>query len=135
MKIPRQEHVGLLFMGELCRRTGEKPLPLSSVAREHGVSVLFLKKIASRLKAAGLVVSREGIGGGYELAKPADRISVWDIMQALDTDLRKKPEQAASSSACPLYTACLPQHIRRTVNGAVAGSLGTITLEHLVRTV
>lgn len=124
MKIPKQEDFAILLMSELANGYGKKLVSLSSVATTHGVSALFLKKIARLLRQAGLVTSKEGIGGGYALAKHPSRISVWEIMQAASG----KEVQRITSRVCPLYAACLPQRINKTIGDSVEKGLRGITL-------
>ena len=50
----------------------------------QGVSVSFLAKIFPRLEKAGIVTASEGIRGGYGLARPADEITVLDVVEAID---------------------------------------------------
>jgi Rrf2 family protein len=46
----------------------------------------YLAKLFTRLKSAGLIVGREGIQGGYTLARSPDKISVRDILDAVSPD-------------------------------------------------
>jgi len=130
MRIPRQEDVAILFMTELVR-SGHIQLPLSRVAEKHGISVLFLKKVALLLKHAQLITSKEGAGGGYLLARNPSRISVWDIMQAFASERYKMPSSMGGAQTCPLYTDCLPQKVKRTVLNAIEKSTSGINLSSL----
>lgn len=132
MRIPRQEDLAILLMSELARGTGKLRVPLSEISRKHGVSALFLKKLARLLRQAGLVISKEGVGGGYSLAKKPAAISVWDIMQALAVKPYAVPEAVREREACPIYTGCLPQTIQHTLAQAMERSFRTITMKNLV---
>ena len=50
----------------------------------------------AQLRKAGLVVSRQGPGGGYFLARPADRITVAEVFEAVDapSDFANRPLNA-----------------------------------------
>jgi Rrf2 family protein len=50
----------------------------------QGVSVSFLAKIFPKLEKAGLVTAAEGVKGGYALARPAEAISVLDVVDAIE---------------------------------------------------
>lgn len=50
----------------------------------QGVPAAYLAKILPKLEKAGLLAASEGIHGGYRLAKAAERISVLDVIDALD---------------------------------------------------
>lgn len=52
----------------------------------QGVPSEFLAKLFTKLAKAELVVATEGIKGGFRLARPADRITVHDVVVAIDGD-------------------------------------------------
>ncbi len=58
------------------------------LAEFQGVSPSYLAKIFTQLEKSGLVRSVEGVGGGFELARPAEAISVHDVADALEPGKR-----------------------------------------------
>jgi len=54
------------------------------IAEFQSIPTDFIAKIFTRLKKANLVLSTEGVKGGFKLAKPAEEISVWDVVAAVD---------------------------------------------------
>jgi Rrf2 family protein len=56
---------------------------LNQIARAEGLSIDYAGKLMQLLRRAGLVKSLRGPGGGYRLAQPAKKISVWDVLEAL----------------------------------------------------
>ena len=60
---------------------------VGDIAKFQGVSETYLAKIFTKLKKAGLVRSSIGAQGGYELARPADQISFWDVVVAVEGKL------------------------------------------------
>ncbi len=128
MRLIKQEDFAILLMSELAKNYGRKSLSLSHVAEAHGVSVLFLKKIARFLRLSGLVISKEGVTGGYVLAREPRSITVWDILLAVSG----KPATAQlSQNPCPLYTRCLPQKIHQYIENSLEKSLREISLQLL----
>lgn len=115
-------------MSELAKSYGKKLVSLSEIAGIHGVSVLFLKKIARLLRGAGLIVSKEGATGGYALARSPNAISVWDVLHAASGKVDSK---SLSNTPCPLFTRCLPQRINKTIEESVEKSLRAITIQCL----
>jgi len=67
---------------------GSTDLHVSSLdlAELQGISPSYVAKLFAELRAAGLVTSAEGAQGGYRLARPAEEISVRDVVEALDDD-------------------------------------------------
>jgi Rrf2 family protein len=62
-------------------------LTAGDIAEFQGVSESYLKKIFTKLKKAGIVRSSIGSKGGYELARPADQISFWDVVVAVEGEI------------------------------------------------
>jgi Rrf2 family protein len=87
------------------------PAELSSlrdVGREQNIPESFLAKIFQNLVHAGLVVSKPGAHGGFALARSASRISVAQVMQAMNGPLSLNrcvlwPETCERSSSCTMH--------------------------------
>lgn len=62
----------------------ERPPSSRDLAEIQGISPAFLKKILPKLEKAGVVESTGGIRGGYRLARPANTISVLDVINAVE---------------------------------------------------
>lgn len=128
MHFHKDEHYGLLFMGQLAGSQSTRPLSLASMSQRHGVSLPFLKKIVRSLKSHGLVESKEGIGGGYTLARGADTISMWDIVSAFDST---SGSPVPDGLFCPVNKSCLPQHIRITLAKSIQERLELLSLREV----
>jgi Rrf2 family protein len=73
-------------MCELAARGGG-PVRGEALAKSQDIPHSFLENILHELKRAGLVATQRGVDGGYRLAKPADTISVADIIRAVEGPL------------------------------------------------
>lgn len=62
----------------------KKLVSISSVAKKNKLSAKFLSQVAGELKKAGIVVSKEGVTGGYKLAKAPEQIKILDVLTTLD---------------------------------------------------
>jgi Rrf2 family protein len=56
------------------------------LAEFQKLPVAFLQKVLTKLEKAGIVVGAEGVGGGWRLARPAEQISVLDVVEASQAD-------------------------------------------------
>ena len=78
---------------------GTAPVKAETLATAQHLPVKFLENIMVDLRRAGLCHSQRGAEGGYRLARPADRITVADVVRALDGPLAEvrglRPEAAA----------------------------------------
>lgn len=68
----------------VARAPADRPMSGPAIAAEMGVPARFLPQITGALVRAGLLTSRAGRSGGYQLARPADRISILDVIDAAD---------------------------------------------------
>lgn len=59
-------------------------ISLRDIAVQTGVSFLFLQKIARKLRLAGLIKAVQGVNGGYSLVKPANKITLKDVIVAVE---------------------------------------------------
>ncbi|MDH2444523.1 Rrf2 family transcriptional regulator [Amnibacterium sp. CER49] len=85
MQVTAQIDYGVRAMIEIA--AGEGRASGSEIAAAQGIPAKFLESILLRLRRGGLLVARRGVAGGYELARPADTISVADVIRVLDGPL------------------------------------------------
>jgi Rrf2 family protein len=63
------------------------PVKGDALAARQGIPVKFLENILADLRRAGLVASQRGAVGGYRLARPAEEITVADVIRAVEGPL------------------------------------------------
>jgi Rrf2 family transcriptional regulator, cysteine metabolism repressor len=69
-------------------------VPIAQVAERRGMPVQFLEQLFTTLRRDGLLQSHRGVKGGYTLARPADQITVIEVVQALDGRLGDEATEA-----------------------------------------
>ena len=84
MRISTKGRHAVMAMTDLARNGTEKPVSLAEVSRRQEISLSYLEQLIARLKSKGLVKSMRGPGGGYQLNHPADKITVFEIVRAVD---------------------------------------------------
>jgi Rrf2 family iron-sulfur cluster assembly transcriptional regulator len=75
------------------------PVCLSDIAARQQLSQSYLEQLFGKLRRAQLVSSARGPGGGYRLARPADRIAIADIVMAVDEPIKATRCEVGSSCA------------------------------------
>ncbi|QNK02522.1 RrF2 family transcriptional regulator [Dyella telluris] len=65
---------------------GVREASVRDLAEMQGVSVDYAAKLFTRLAKAGIVESTEGVRGGFKLARPPEKITVQDVVEAIDGD-------------------------------------------------
>jgi Rrf2 family protein len=69
---------------ELSERYGEGLVRIEEIADRYRIPKKYLEGILVKLRKAGYLVTRRGVGGGCKLAKPPARISVAEIVRLMD---------------------------------------------------
>jgi Rrf2 family protein len=67
---------------------GSAPAPLSSeeMAGSAGSNAVHVRRVLGGLRAAGVVTSRPGVGGGWQLAADPDTITLADVWRVVHGD-------------------------------------------------
>ena len=89
MKLSTRARYGLRALIDLGLYSETEAVSIQSIATRQNISVSYLEQLMALLKKAGLVKSIRGAGGGYRLGKPAQEISVGEILRILEGALRQ----------------------------------------------
>ena len=88
MMFSTKAEYGVRVMAHLARHEGgAAPISLASIAEAEGLPLAYLEHLAARLRRADLVESRRGAHGGYTLARPAEAITMAEVVRALEGDI------------------------------------------------
>ena len=68
----------------LAEHASPEPMKIAEIAEQEMIPIRFLEVILSQLKGGGFVQSRRGAEGGYRLARPAEGLTVGEIMRYVD---------------------------------------------------
>lgn len=72
---------------ELHRIGDDEPVPIGELAKRGQIPAQFLEQLFATLRRAGLVRSHRGVKGGYSFARPAEEITVLEVVEHLDGPL------------------------------------------------
>jgi len=84
MQITRQADYAVRAMVYLAQLEPDKRASTGQIAKEKSIPPSFLAKIVSQLSVAGLLQTSRGARGGVSLAKPAEAITLLDVVEAID---------------------------------------------------
>ena len=93
ISVTSKSRYAVVALAELAR-SGDRPVPIGQVAERRDMPVQFLEQLFSTLRRDGLLNSQRGVRGGYTLARPAEEITVLDVVQALDGRLGEEGREA-----------------------------------------
>jgi Rrf2 family protein len=94
---------------ELAARPDEKPVRAEEVARAQGVPLNFLENILGELRHAGIVRSQRGSEGGFRLARPAEEVTIADVIRAVEGPLATVRGGPPEESSYPGAASELPR--------------------------
>ena len=116
----------------LSRDYGHGPTLVSTIAREEAIPKKFLEQILLSLKMNGIVESKPGRGGGYQLSRAPEEITVGSVIRTIEGPLAPLP--CASETAyrpceeCVDANSCGTRLIMRQVRDATANILDGTSL-------
>lgn len=93
ISVTAKSRYAVVGMAELAR-SGEGPVSIATIAERRQIPLQFLEQLFSTLRRAGLLVSQRGARGGFRLARPAEQITVLEVVQALDGRIGVEGEEA-----------------------------------------
>ncbi len=143
MKLSKRGEYGLRAMIELAAQRENQPetetvkvMQIKEIAERQHIPAKFLEQILLALKNAGLLHSRMGVGGGYYLARPAQAITLGQIVRILDgplAPLRCVSQTAYESCGCPDEAACGLRLVMSDVHHEVTAILDGTSLADVTR--
>src|SRR3972149_2273356 len=83
MRITSVEEYGLRCLLNLARKGPRVQLSIAEIAEMEGLSIPYASKLLSIMRKAELVVAARGRGGGFSIARPAEQITLYDVLTAL----------------------------------------------------
>jgi Rrf2 family protein len=95
---------------------------ISQISREQNIPHRFLEQILTDLKSAGLVQSRRGISGGYQLARDPEDISVAEVIRHIEGALAPiscVSERFYEKCSCPDESRCAIRSVMKEIRDAV----------------
>ncbi len=106
----------ITYMGT---RTGEGMIRVQEIAQAEGLPAPFLAKVLQQLTRAGILNSVKGPRGGFGFSRPPDKISVFEVVAAVDgTEAFDRCAvglaECADDSPCPLHDTWKPLRLRIT---------------------
>jgi len=87
MRLTTKGRFAVTAMLDLAMHRGRGPVTLAGISQRQSISLSYLEQLFGRLRRHALVDSVRGPGGGYTLARALDKVSVADIIRAVDEPL------------------------------------------------
>jgi Rrf2 family iron-sulfur cluster assembly transcriptional regulator len=122
----------VMAMADLAKYGANGSLPLPAIAERQQISLAYLEQLFLKLRRAGLVESARGRSGGYRLGRPADAISVADVMAAVEEDTRMTRCGGEAAKPCMAGQRCLTHGLWDALGDQIASFLENVTLQEVL---
>lgn len=131
-RITARGHNALMLMSELAGKYKSGAfMSLQEVADRLHISQGYLEEVAGALKKSKLIVGKQGPAGGYRLARTPSKISMQDIMVAIEGPIELVACQS-KNPLCPVAGKCPSKNAWSVVQKAIKQSLKQTTLDKIL---
>ena len=135
MRISAKVDYAVRAVVELAAADGDKPVKAERIATAQEIPLNFLENILGELRHAGIVRSHRGADGGFRLARPAEQVTVADVIRAVEGPLASvrggPPEEANYSGAAatlPRVWIAVRANLRRVVEQVTIADIANAKL-------
>jgi Rrf2 family transcriptional regulator, iron-sulfur cluster assembly transcription factor len=135
MKVSAQEEYGLRCLLHMAKCGDTESLSIPEISRAEGLSIPNVAKLMRLLRLSGFVESARGQAGGYTLSRPADQITVSEVLEALGGRFYGPSfceRHAGIEKACNHNVDCSIRALWSSMQNAMENLLGKTTLRDLI---
>lgn len=120
-------------MYELSTYYDGQSVSLKEIAEKQDLSLSYLEQLFSTLKKERLIISQRGAKGGYKLAKSPEKITIGEIIRAVEGPIEfSECVGGAENFECQKSSVCVTKGIWQEVNESVNKVIDNITLKDLL---
>lgn len=122
IRISRQTEYAARVLLHLASLEEESSAAIAEISRQRLLPVPFVRRVVAQLVRAGILKTIRGSKGGVQLGRPAAKISLLDLVEAMEgpialNECERFPDKCPFSSNCPVRqawvsaSAALAQHL------------------------
>ena len=134
MRLTQKSKYATRALMELALDECGSPLGVAEVARRQRIPERFLEQIFGDLRRAGVLESQRGAHGGYRFAVPPEEVSVLDVVEILDGEIR--PARCSAGGTCYIADAplCATSTVWDEARSALEDVFGQYSIAELAET-
>ena len=130
MRLTTKGRFAVTAMLDLALHSANGPVTLAGISERQKISLSYLEQLFGKLRRRELVESVRGPGGGYNLARDSTRVTVADIIKAVEEPLDST--QCGGRENCRGNQRCMTHDLWEELNATVFGFLENVSLSQLV---
>ncbi len=134
MRVSTRGEYGVRAMFDLALHFGSGPIALKTIAERQRISESYLEQLMAALRKAGLVTSKRGAQGGYELAATPTNVTIGEIIRVLEgpiTPLDCLETDTGTGPYCQAPDRCVLRSLWKELQDSMTQVLDNTTLEDL----
>jgi Rrf2 family protein len=132
MKLSAKSRYASRILLDLALHDEGIPHRVNDIAERTGITVPFIEQIIKPLKHAGMVASKRGAAGGHQLSRPAEQITLGDIVRIMEGSVELSA-CLSSPELCDRTAVCLTRAAWQRATDAMLRELDTINLAELAK--
>lgn len=125
MKLSTKGRYATRIMLALALHESSQPTRKNDIAEAEGISPDYIEQILMQLRHGGLVTSFRGTKGGFTLSRPANSISVADVVEVMDGPIAVAP---CATGSCERLSSCVVREVWDRASEALLTVLRGVTL-------
>ncbi len=144
MRLTTKGRFAVTAMIDLALRDTNGPVTLAAISERQGISLSYLEQLFGKLRRHNIVESVRGPGGGYNMARTLEKVTVADIIDAVDEsldatmcggekDCHEKGRVGGGLTETKLKGQCMTHDLWATLNKKMHEYLHSVSLADLVR--
>jgi len=130
MRLTTKGRFAVTAMVDLAMRQTRGPVTLAAISERQRISLSYLEQLFGKLRRHKLVTSVRGPGGGYNLARTPQSITVAEVISAVDEPL--DATQCGGKENCHDDRRCMTHDLWATLNEKMHDYLSSVTLGDLI---
>ncbi|MGC2049323.1 MAG: Fe-S cluster assembly transcriptional regulator IscR [Gallionella sp.] len=130
MRLTTKGRFAVMAMVDLAMRGGRGPVTLAKISERQQISLSYLEQLFGKLRKNNIVESVRGPGGGYNLARPGSKISIADIVVAVDEPI--DATKCHGEHNCQDGNKCVAHDLWMGLNEKIFDYLESVSLQQLV---
>ncbi|HEY5800700.1 MAG TPA: Fe-S cluster assembly transcriptional regulator IscR [Burkholderiaceae bacterium] len=135
MRLTTKGRFAVTAMIDLAMRQSKGPVTLAGISQRQEISLSYLEQLFGKLRRHQIVESVRGPGGGYSLARLAEKVTVADIIIAVDEPLDATQCGGKENCHSPEHAGgprCMTHELWATLNEKMVDYLDSVSLQDLV---
>lgn len=134
MKLSTKITYGVRALFDIAYHSCGMPAKVKDIARRQGISPRYIEQIFIRFKKRGIIKTVRGPNGGYLLASDPAKISLGDIIRAIEGNIELvscKPATPENANGCSIKKQCVTAPIWNELNSQVSSFFDSISIQDL----